>query len=57
MSPSDPMPSTSGANNLGGIEMLPPETARIASAMTSMQSAIGNSLSTSLRLIMRIHVF
>ncbi len=57
MSPSEPLPSTSGVNKRGGIETAPPETDRIVSAITSMQSAIGSSCSTSSRLIMRIRVF
>ncbi len=57
MRPNEPLSSASGVNRRSGMDTAPPEAARIASASTSIHAAIGNSRSTSCRLIMRIRVF
>ena len=57
MRPNEPLSSASGVNNRSGIETSLPDAARIASAITSMHAAIGNSLSTCWRLMIRIRVF
>ena len=47
----------SGVNSRGGMATAPPDVARMASAITSMHAAIGNSRSTSCLLMIRIRVF
>ena len=57
MRPNEPLPSASGVKRRSGMDTAPPDAACIASAMTSIHAAIGNSRSTSCLLMMRIRVF
>jgi hypothetical protein len=57
ISPSEPLLSASGVKSRSGMATAPADAARMASDMTSMHAAIGNSRSTSFLLIMSMPVF